>query len=267
MKTIIAPTDFTDVSLNAVNYAADMAQDINAELVLIHADGFLAPAFGNFLVPAMVYDEEYCTAQLSNLQEKLTQRTNNNINIRLHQVKGNVLNGIEEICNREHPFLVVMATHSPSIIERWITQSVTLFATSNLHCPVLVVPDKSSYRGIKNVGLACELQHVYEEPVSVLQAFIRTFRASLHLLHIIKPKEDRRFLEMMLTRHRFHEFDPVLHFMESEKIEEELFDFAKQNAFDILIIMHHHYESSEKSIFKDMVLHPKMPVMVLQPVS
>jgi len=34
MKTIIAPTDFSAVSLNAVNYAADMAQDINAELIL-----------------------------------------------------------------------------------------------------------------------------------------------------------------------------------------------------------------------------------------
>jgi nucleotide-binding universal stress UspA family protein len=36
MRTIIAPTDFSAVSLNAVNYAADLAVAINAELILLH---------------------------------------------------------------------------------------------------------------------------------------------------------------------------------------------------------------------------------------
>ena len=36
MKTIIAPTDFSPISLNAVNYAADMAVSINADLSLLY---------------------------------------------------------------------------------------------------------------------------------------------------------------------------------------------------------------------------------------
>jgi len=36
MKTIIVPTDFSAVSLNAVYYAADMACIINTDLSLIH---------------------------------------------------------------------------------------------------------------------------------------------------------------------------------------------------------------------------------------
>jgi len=36
MKTIIAPVDFSPVSYNACIYAAHMAQDIKAELVLLH---------------------------------------------------------------------------------------------------------------------------------------------------------------------------------------------------------------------------------------
>lgn len=267
MKTIIAPTDFTDVSLNAVNYAADMAQDINAELLLVHASNFSAPVSESSLTAGVMYEEEYGTEQLDKVREQLIERTKNKINVRVQNVKGVAVDAIEKICEREHPFLVVVATHSPSVIERWLIQSVTLHAAEHLQYPLLVVPDKSSYKGIKNVGLACELQHVYEEPVSVLQAFIRTFRASLHLLHIIKPKEDKRFLEMMLTRHRFHEFDPVLHFIEKENIYEELFSFAKKNAFDVLIIMHHQHSSSEKSAFTKLTLHPQIPVMVLQPVS
>ena len=37
MQTIIAPTDFSNISLNAVNYAADMAMALNANLLILHA--------------------------------------------------------------------------------------------------------------------------------------------------------------------------------------------------------------------------------------
>ena len=37
MQTIIAPTDFSDISLNAVNYAADMAIALNVNLLVLHA--------------------------------------------------------------------------------------------------------------------------------------------------------------------------------------------------------------------------------------
>jgi len=36
MRTIIAPTDFSPVSINAVNYAADMACMLRANLTLFH---------------------------------------------------------------------------------------------------------------------------------------------------------------------------------------------------------------------------------------
>ena len=36
MKTIIVQTDFSPVSLNAVNFAADMAVAIDASILLFH---------------------------------------------------------------------------------------------------------------------------------------------------------------------------------------------------------------------------------------
>jgi len=36
MKTLIVPTDFSPVSINAMNYAADMALNIDASLLLLH---------------------------------------------------------------------------------------------------------------------------------------------------------------------------------------------------------------------------------------
>ena len=36
MKTIIVPTDYSPAATNAVNYAADMALAIKADLLLVH---------------------------------------------------------------------------------------------------------------------------------------------------------------------------------------------------------------------------------------
>ena len=36
MKTIIVPTDFSPIATNAMNFAADMAVNINASLMLLH---------------------------------------------------------------------------------------------------------------------------------------------------------------------------------------------------------------------------------------
>jgi hypothetical protein len=36
MKTIVAPTDFSSTSVNAVDYAADLAAFINADLTLMN---------------------------------------------------------------------------------------------------------------------------------------------------------------------------------------------------------------------------------------
>ena len=36
MKTIIVPTDFSPIATNAMNFAAEMAVNINASLMLLH---------------------------------------------------------------------------------------------------------------------------------------------------------------------------------------------------------------------------------------
>ncbi len=58
MKTILAPTDFSASSINAVDYAADMALAIKAQLILINAVQFPIAPFQRLLgLPESVMDE------------------------------------------------------------------------------------------------------------------------------------------------------------------------------------------------------------------
>jgi nucleotide-binding universal stress UspA family protein len=264
MRTIIAPTDFSDISLNAVKYAADIAMDINAELLLMHADEFLVPGSDVLLASTIDYAEDWSAEQLKTLRTEMLARTKNTIRVRTENIKGIVFKEIGEVCEREQPFAVVMATHSPSTAKGSILQSATLYTSKHIQYPVLIVPDKLIYKSFKNIGLACNLKHVYTEPVESLCALVKTFNASLHVLHVKKHDEDEHFAEMMLTRHHLHELNPKVQFVESESIHDGIISFVKKNAIDLLIVMHNQDKSSEKSFFNNLVLHPEIPVMTLQ---
>src|SRR4051812_37388766 len=107
MKTIIAPTDFSRVSANAVNYAADMAVSINAELLLLHA-AELPVNFSSY----GVYDAEINREEeLDELKKKILKRTDKKIQVKTKHVMGSIELEIHEECLRTRPFAVVMATH------------------------------------------------------------------------------------------------------------------------------------------------------------
>src|SRR6187455_2089214 len=124
MKTIIAPTDFSSVSYNACLYAAKMAEDINAELVLLHVME-LPVAVSEFPVSAVDFEDISMGDELKRLENTLRDATNNKINIHTENVLGSVEYKIKELCELKEPFAVVMGTHSYSFIDRFLIGSTT----------------------------------------------------------------------------------------------------------------------------------------------
>jgi nucleotide-binding universal stress UspA family protein len=267
MKTIIAPTDFSDISLNAVNYAADMAADLNAELVIIHVVNLSSLITSDASdIPGLNYDEEWEMEELSNLQKEIIKRTENKLPVRLENLRGSVFQELKKFFEDEKPFAVVMATHCSSALARMFLQSVTLYTAKHIKYPVLIIPANTIYSEIKNIGLACDLKTVYHEPLEILRDWISAFHASLHVLHVTDSATNEHFGEMMLTRHYLKDFNPQLHYIENtEDVEKSIFSFAKENSIDLLIVTLKKHETDEKSELKKFVLHPQLPLMTLQP--
>jgi hypothetical protein len=85
MQTIIAPTDFSGISLNAVNYAADMAMALNVNLLVVHATEMQFNIHPDD-------DEIEIENKLHTLKEALIKRANNKIKVYSKQVCGIIEN-------------------------------------------------------------------------------------------------------------------------------------------------------------------------------
>ena len=78
----MAPTDFSASSINAVNYAADMALAVNAQLILINAVQF-PMAISELSLPESVMDEivDMGNSDLEDLADQVKKRTNEKVSI------------------------------------------------------------------------------------------------------------------------------------------------------------------------------------------
>ena len=264
MKTIIAPTDFSSISYNACLYAAKMAEDIKAELVLLHVME-LPIAVAEFPVTEDVFDELTMEEELKKLKNKLIVETSDNVKIETKNILGSVEHEINELCKKTKPFAVIMGTHSYSIIDRFFIGSATVYSAKHLHNPVLIVPTGAKYNPIKKIALASDLKDIYEIPVQEIEMIVKQFDAELEIFYVSKNREDisKHTVESLLLDHRLLNLNHHFYFIEDEDIMLGITSLAKKHEIDVLIVIPKKHGAFHKSQSKDFIFYSDVPVMAI----
>lgn len=264
MKTIIAPVDFSSVSNNACLYAAKMAEDINADLVLLHVIE-LQFAISDFPVSVSDFGDISMADELKQLEESLRIATNNKINIYSENVMGSVENKISELCDLKEPFAVVMGTHSTSFIDRFLIGSTTVYSARHLRYPVLVVPVNVQYKPFKKIALATDMKNVYEMPAHELEMIVKLFNAELQVFYVAKNADERNrnSLPGMLLNNRLLSLNPQLFLVEEPDTLMGVSALVKQQDTDLLIVVPKKHGPFHKSQSKDFIFYSDVPVMAL----
>jgi nucleotide-binding universal stress UspA family protein len=273
MKTLVVPTDFSAVSLNAVNYAADMACVIGTNLSLIHVC-LIPMAFSE--VPAPAYDINQLISnaeeKLEALKEKISARTGGRLIITTIVKQGNVVPEIDEYCATVNTYAVVMGSESAGGLERFLGGGKTISAVKQFNWPLIVVPPEVKFTAIQKIGLACDFRKVAETiPLNEIKDLVQEFNASLHVLHVTNETGEAYNEEKIRESGWLHailgEMKPGYHFINSQDVEGSIAEFADKNKLDMLIIIPKKH-GLFSSLFKHshsikLVLHSHIPVMAI----
>lgn len=271
MKTIIVPTDFSPIATNAMNFAADMAANINASLMLLHV--YQVPVSMTDVPIVLVSAEELRTAaeiKLQEIKEALTHVTSGRVKIYTEARLGDVSDEIEDACKNISPFAIVMGTRGTSGVERALFGSTTLTAIRHLKYPVIVVPPGKEYgAGIKKIGFACDFDKVVETtPIQFIRDMVKEFGAELHVLNI--DHENKHFKpetpeESLLLHTLLDGLNPNYHFINNPDIEDGINEFVEKNNIDLLITIPKKHKLLDslfkKSSTKQLVTQSHVPVM------
>ena len=273
MKTIIVPTDFSPVATNAMNFAADMAKEINASILLFHV--YHIPISMNEVPSVVITAEELrkdSEKSLAELKSSLEHITSGKIKIYTEARVGSVVDEIEDLCEKIQPFAVIMGATGTSGLERVLFGSNTLKAIGQLTWPVIIVPPGKEYgKGIKKIGFACDFKEVVETtPVKFISQIVKEFNAELHVLNV--DYENRNFKpetpEQSMHLHTLLEsLNPSYHFINHADIEDGINEFAETSNIDLLVAIPKKHKLLEglfkPSSTKQLVTQSHIPVMCI----
>lgn len=269
MKTIIVPTDFSPVALNAINYAADMALHINASLMLLHV----------YQIPVAVTDTPLIMVSVDELKDSAEKRlevarqdiervTGGKIKIYSEARLGNVTDELEDICKKIQPFAVVMGTTGHSAVERVIFGSNTLSVIQHITYPVICIPSGKSFGlGLYKIGFACDFREVIATtPFDTIKNFLAQFpSSSLHVLNVHYKERADLAEESALIQSALEEYKPQFHFIKNKDVEQGIHEFAETNNLDLIITIPKKHKLLDglfkKSSTKELIYHSHIPVL------
>jgi|GEM_PF-3576087 len=271
MQKVLAPTDFSEPSVNAVTWAADLACVSGAELYVLHVSP-LPASYSEIPPPASLIQDIGSKAEqrMRELKEMLLQHTHDSIRIHTQISQGDILLGIESLADKITPFAIVMGPEREGPLQRLLAGSHTLAAAKQSRYPIIVVPENCHFSKLKRIGLGVELSEVIETiPVDFIRQLQQQFHASLYVLHINivagamlagKRKEEAGWLVELLE-----DLEPQYHYLYQENVEEGLCRYAEKYQLDILIVFPHRRNSITKLFFQghthDLALHSPIPIL------
>ncbi len=138
-KKILAPTDFSEPSYEALDTAVELAQHFGSELHILH----VVPPLHVVPVPVNVevtlYETELRAAAERSMEELIANRIPKDITVFASVVWGDPADEIINYQKEKGIDLIVIATHGRTGWRRWVFGSVTEKVVRQPTCPVLTI--------------------------------------------------------------------------------------------------------------------------------
>ena len=165
IKTILVPTDFSDLSTNALRVAVKMAQRHEAKLIIAHTvhTYYMIDRGGKQVIGADTVQENRNSAQikLEELQTSLSQEFNIHIETKIGCES--ILDSINELIQSEKVDIVVMGTSGRQKIRQFILGSNSYNILLNANCSVLLIPETFRKTSFKKILFPVRVNHELDQ--------------------------------------------------------------------------------------------------------
>jgi nucleotide-binding universal stress UspA family protein len=155
MIIILVATDFSPIADNAVEYAAAIAKQFEAKLILFNA--FTLPVHAsNTLISASGF-QNLLDRNEARLKEKASLIASAyNINVEHESKFSYIGDELKVLLDKYNPNLIVLGM-APRTLEQDLMGNTTTSAIKKLHFPILAVPMGAQFAGMKRVLFACDV--------------------------------------------------------------------------------------------------------------
>ena len=274
MKKIIVPIDFSENANNAFCYASQLATEFDSKLSLVHVCHPGTDTINNLAIPTMDELVAYNKERLEKFVETghssdggtslIAQK------IEQEPIVGFVNEELIKLSKQEDTDAIVMGTRGEGGVFERVFGSVSSHVSQKANCPVWLIPPEAKFQGLKKIAYASNFESSDSQVFSKILDLSFLFESELYFVHVSENKEEVP-LDSLALETQFKEkvpfFDVNVDVLEGDAPWKALNAYITEKDIDLLVLVTRKRTFWEniihKSQTKEMVLHAKVPLLVM----
>ncbi|MBK8311577.1 MAG: universal stress protein [Chitinophagaceae bacterium] len=257
MYRVIIPIDFSETSLNAARYAAQM---------LAGKDNVVAILYNN-------YESQDDQDTSLNYQESIRQEF---LRAGVKSVEcegemgGDLIDNITRLAHTIRATLILMGITGKSAIRQVMFGSNTLKLIDNNLYPVMIIPPDAVYKGINNVAFASDFKNVENTtPSDLISSVLEIFDPKLHIFNVNKDVyisiDEGMERQKQILAKMFSKYNTKFYFLTMNYFYSAVDNFIIDYNIDMMITIPKH-QSNSTSLFKSshtkrLAYHSHIPIL------
>ncbi|MDE3105958.1 MAG: universal stress protein [Acidobacteriota bacterium] len=250
VRQILACTDFSPVSVLAVEEAARLSLERNARLTLLHVFEYGVASARDEGAAGVA--EKLRNNECHRLTELLKRLRTTGVQVNAVMTDGDAGDAILKAIVEHQADVAVLGTHGFSGVERMIFGSVAEQVFRRASCPVLTVGPRTDQGLSAAVGgpvvFATDFQRPMMEAVRYAASYAQASSAALHCLHVLplpmEHSERAAAVPQIMTEALHHLLDadaerqtrPVCSIAYGSEISQTIVDYAEEHGARLIVL-------------------------------
>jgi nucleotide-binding universal stress UspA family protein len=277
MNKILVPVDFSEHSEYALEVAAQIATQKNAELIVVHMLGLSETVVNNDESQGVREAIFYMKLAEKRFAEFLDKDYLKDLKVTEMVHNYRVFREINDVALKVEADLIVMGSHGSSGFSEVFVGSNTEKVVRSSEIPVLVIKRRRKNFQFENVVFGCDFDTDNIEAYRKAMKLCKAFDASVHLLYVNLPAERFRSTAQMEERVRafldeadngdYKNLENVI-YRDDYTVELGIYSFSEKINADLIIVSTHGRRGLAHFFFgsvgEDVANHAETPVLTFR---
>jgi len=272
MKTIVAATDFTKASSNALRFAAEMAIDFKTDLMVVHATHI--PVVSDVYFDLRMTMDDWKAEdqkQMDKLLSAMRKKYGEELHIQSKLKIGFGPDVIRDTIANGKVGAVVMGIAQTEKFNQVVFGSTGTDLAGTVNCPVVIVPERARYKQWKTIAFAFDQQHIPSgRALKTVQEVLELHESKIHFVNVM----DTPFIEgddssLKPLYKQFSGVEMKTHFLpyRPNMVEEAILEWVRRHKASLLVMVARQHNvlwrMFNERMTKKIAFASKVPLIVL----
>lgn len=272
MKTILVPTDFSDDSLGAVNFASELSKISGSKIILFHAYHTpLVTSEAPLQLPTLEQLEHTVKAELAKMENRIRSHYGSGFAVECISSVGFASDEVKRYCSENKVDLIVMGKRGAGVLEEKLIGSVTTSVMSEVKTPVLAVDCQLKFRPFSNIVFATDYKKSDKSTYHLLKEIAGLFKSHIYVLNVVKESDHlpdvEEAMDGLKLENSLEGTDHSFHVIENDSVLAGINKFSEKHEADLIVMISRKHSFLHRMFAephtKQMAFHTPLPLLAL----